>query len=401
MKVCFVIQKLVGLSGGAERILVDVCNGLAARGMDVTVLTYDSHTGEPYYPLINVMHRNLFPASRAPRVTQAMGKTRHLEHMIKMIPNVWPLPELKWAVAYEPFIKRLRHAFTDIKPDVVVGFLPTGIMAAVRVAGPLGIPVVASTHNVPAQDFGDGERWDSNPLYRQRRNASLSQASRILVLQDEFKDWFGPVLAPKISVMPNPIAPATFPLDHPRANRVIGVGRLTDIKRYDTLIAAWGQIHMKHPDWQLAIYGEGPERATLQSQIDQLGLTDCVTLAGVTTDIMHVYAKAAILCHPSTFEGFGLSVAEALAHGVPVIADANCSGVNALVKDGQTGCLIKTGSDAATAFAKALDRIINDPDTRARMGTAAPASLEAYTPARVFAQWETLLRSCQSDPDLV
>lgn len=399
MKVCFVMQKLVGLSGGAERILVDVCNGLAARGMDVTILTYDSHAGAPYYPLTNVVHRNLFPAPRAPRATK--GKTRRLERTIKAIPNIWPLPQLKWAVTYGPFIRRLHHALSDIKPDVVVGFLPTGIMAAVQASGPLNIPVIASTHNVPEQDFGDGGRWDANPLYRKRRNASLAQASRILVLQKDFKDWFEPTLAHKISVMPNPVFPATLPLDRPRTKQVIGVGRLTDIKRYDVLIAAWGQIHAKHPDWQLKIYGEGPERQNLQSQIDRLGLANNITLAGVTTDIMRIYTESAILCHPSAFEGFGLSVAEALAHGLPVVADVACSGVNALIKDGQTGCLIDTGNAVTDAFAAALDTLISDPDTRARMGAAASVSMQPYAPAKVFAQWEALLRSCQSDPNLV
>lgn len=399
MKVCFVIQKLAGLSGGAERILVDVCNGMAARGMDVTILTYDSHAGAPYYPLAGVTLRNLFPAPRVPG--PAKGKTRRLERAIKAIPDVWPLPQIKWAVTYGPFINRLGRALTQIKPDVVVGFLPTGIMAAVQAASPLNIPVVASTHNVPAQDFGTGGRWDTNPLYRKARNDSLQQAARILVLQEGFKDGFGPALAPKTSVMANPIAQASLPLTGARNTTVIGVGRLTAIKRYDILIAAWAQISTAHPDWRLTLYGEGPEAAALQAQIDRLGLASSVTLAGVSTDIMDIYTQAAILCHPAAFEGFGLSVAEALAHGLPVVADATCSGVNALVQDGVTGVLVKAGDDLTAAFAAALDTLIRAPDTRAAMGLAAPASMHPYAPDTIFDRWETLLRSCQSDPDLV
>lgn len=395
MKVCFVIQKLAGLTGGAERILCEVASAMAARGMTVTVLTYDSRAGDPAYPLDGVTQHNLFPAPRA--TSKGTAKPRRLEGAVKTIPNIWPLPQIKWALTYAPFITRLNRAFAQIQPDVVVGFMPTGIMAAAEAAHPLGIPVIASTHNLPEQDFGDGGRWDANPVYRKRRLAALHKTNHILVLQQAFADWFGTALADRISVMPNPVAPATMPLEDARKKLVLGVGRLTPIKRYDLLIAGFAQISPRHPDWRLAIYGDGPERAALAAQITTLGMDDKITLAGTTPQIMDVYANAAILCHPASFEGFGLSVAEALAHGLPVIADATCPGVNTLVKHEKTGLLIDAQHDTAAA----LERLIGNPDLRGAMAKAAPASMERFAPDTIFTQWETLLRSCQSNPDLV
>lgn len=389
------IQKLAGLTGGAERILCEVANAMALRGMTVTVLTYDSHAGDPAYPLTGAALRNLFPAPRTPATGPA--KPRRLEGAVKAIPDIWPLPQIKWGLTYAPFIHRLNRAFAQIQPDVVVGFMPTGIMAATEAARPLGIPVVASTHNLPEQDFGDGGRWDPNPVYRRRRLAALHETNHILVLQKGFADWFGAALADKISVMPNPIAPATVPLDGPRTRLVLGVGRLTEVKRWDIAIAAFAQISPRHPDWRLTIYGEGPKRAALAAQISQSGMDDRITLAGVTDQIMPVYAGASLLCHPAAFEGFGLSVAEALAHGLPVIADAACPGVNTLVLHGKTGLLVDMKRDAAHA----LDQLISDTDLRRTMAFAAPASMQRFAPDTIFAQWETLLRSCQSGPDLV
>jgi glycosyltransferase involved in cell wall biosynthesis len=396
MKVCFIIQKLAGLSGGAERVLIDVCNGLAARGINVTIFTYEQHAGEPVYPLTNVDLRNLFPTPRA--LTSRPSKSRRsIEARIKNVPNIWPLPQLKWAATYAPFITRLRKALGELKPDVVIGFMPTGIMVAVEAAKPHGIPVIASTHNVPEQDFDlTSRRWDTNPIYRKRRLQALNKADHILVLQDAFKPWFGAALQNKISVMPNPVAPANMPLTEPRDTCVIGVGRLTAIKRYDLLITAFSKISAKHPEWRMVIYGDGPERDALKHLINHLNMSEKINLAGVVKDIMPVYAKAAILCHPSSFEGFGLSVAEALAHGVPVVADAACSGVTTLIQDGKNGILVDTSDAENESFFNALHQLINDSDARKKMGHAAPSSVQSYAPDIILDRWEQLLCACQS-----
>lgn len=395
MKVCFVIQKIAGLTGGAERILCEVASAMAARGMEVSVLTYDSRAGEPSYPLVKVRLDNLFPAP----YHHPSGGTgpRRLEMAIKSVPNIWPLAQLKWQLTYGRFIKALNRRIAEEKPDVVVGFMPTGIMAATLAASPLGIPTIASTHNVPAQDYCDQGRWDQNPVYRSHRWDALTQASRILVLQDAFADWFGPTLAPKITTMPNPIAPASNPPDKARSKMVIGVGRLTDVKRWDRLIAAFARISSDHPDWKLRIYGEGPEWRSLSDQINALRIQDKARLCGNTDRIMDAYADAAILCHPAAFEGFGLSVGEALAHGVPVIADANCTGVNVLVEHNRNGLLVDTEMDLAGA----LSQLIGNDELRERLSKAAPSTMSRYAPEMVFDRWEALLTSCKSTSNLV
>lgn len=400
MKLCFVIQKLSGLSGGAERVLVEVCNGLADRGMDITILTYETHNGAPAYPLRNVTLRNLFPT---PRPSSSEGpRPKRLEALVKSIPNVWPLPQLKWAATYAPFISRLRNALKDLKPDVVIGFMPTGIMAAAEAAKSLGISSVASLHNVPEHDFGlKSPRWDTNPIYRKRRLEALEKVDQIFVLQDAFKVWFDDSMQNKISVVPNPIAPASMSLTEPRRPCIIGVGRLTSIKRYDVLISAFAKISAMHPHWTLEIYGDGPEKGALHEQIHQLNMADRIQLAGVSKDIMGEYARASIMCHPSAFEGFGLSVAEALAHGVPVVADAACSGVNSLIENGRNGTLVDANEAPIMAFANALDHLMANSLIREEMGRTAPSSVSSYAPEIVFDHWEKLLSTCQSGRDLV
>lgn len=112
---------------------------------------------------------------------------------------------------------------------------------------------------------------------------------------------------------------------------------------------------------------------------------------------MDAYADAAILCHPAAFEGFGLSVGEALAHGVPVIADANCTGVNVLVEHNRNGLLVDTEMDLAGA----LSQLIGNDELRERLSKAAPSTMSRYAPEMVFDRWEALLTSCKSTSNLV
>ena len=395
-KVCFVIQKIAGISGGAERVLVEVANAMAARGMDVDIVTYEARDGAPHYPLAGAKHTNLFPVPSKPKLNPAsntQGGNQRAERFIKTIPNVFPLPQIKWALSYGLFVRGLRRFLLRTRPDVVVGFMPTGIMVSARAAKGLGIRVIGATHNVPAQDYGDSDRWDKNPVYVRRKIEALSDVDVLLVLLAEFRDWFAPQLQPKIRVMPNAIATATQPhVDSSQRDKVIvGVGRLTTIKRYDALIDAWALIAADHPDWRLRIFGAGPERDALLGRIHDRGLEGRAELAGVTDDIFAVYARAAIMCHPAAFEGFGLSVGEALAHGVPVVASDACSGVSALVTDRRNGRLVPDGPAFSQNLASALRQLIEDPELRARLGAHGPASMTAYAPAKIYDQWQDLL----------
>lgn len=395
-RVTFVIQKLAGLTGGAERILVEVANAMAARGLAVDIVTYETRNAPPHYPLRNVGVHNLFPLSGLlpPARPHAAAHHRRSERLIKRLPNTGPVPHLKWSVTYAPFIHLLRRHLKRHKPDTVVGVMPTGIMVAAMAAKGLPVRVIGSTHNVPEQDYGDSGRWDGNPVYVRAKRAALSDLDHLLVLLPEFRTWFDPPLHPRISVMPNPIAPATGPLPQAseRARLIVGVGRLTAIKRYDVLVRAWTRIAGDHPDWRLEIYGDGPEKPALQSLIAQSAYSKRIRLAGSTEAIFDVYRQAAILCHPSRFEGFGLSVGEAMAHGLPVVGSEACSGLNTLVETGKTGCLVPDGDAFEANLAQALDRLIQTPELREALGTAGPEAMHAYAPARIFDLWETLLR---------
>lgn len=393
-RVVFVIQKLLGLTGGAERVFIETARGLAARGFDVKIMVFDNGHGVPAYDVAGLEIINLFPGTDKRRSSKpASGNAT--PRLLKAIPHHTPLVgHLKWHLTHGVFTNSLRRALEVARPDVIAAFLPPAISAAVRAAKPLGIPVIASTHNVPERDFGASDRWDQNPVYRKRARAALRDATAVTVLNDSFRAWFAPDEQDRVHVLPNAVQrvsplPATPPA---RRQTILGVGRLTAIKRYDVLIAAWAKLRAAFPDWRVDIYGEGPERQALLNQIKAAQLDDVVQLCGVTSDIGAVYDRASLLCHPSTFEGFGLSVAEAMTHGIPVIGFQECAGVNQLLRTGQNGWLIAETDDPISAMAQAIRLAILDPQERHRLGAGATAISLAYSVDKNLDTWEILLR---------
>lgn len=99
--------------------------------------------------------------------------------------------------------------------------------------------------------------------------------------------------------------------------KLLSVGRLVEVKRLDTLIKVMRLL----PDNYVAIiYGDGPYKKTLINLVKKIGVEDKVYFAGFSHDLSYPYSSADMLIHTSLSEGFGMSVLEALAWNIPVIA---------------------------------------------------------------------------------
>lgn len=103
--------------------------------------------------------------------------------------------------------------------------------------------------------------------------------------------------------------------------RVFGaVGRLVDSKGFATLLEAFARAAADHPDWRLVIVGEGPRRDALQARVSQPDLVGKVWLAGHLDEVAKLYRAFDWVLIPSSDEGLGLTLQEAVLAGIPVLA---------------------------------------------------------------------------------
>jgi glycosyltransferase involved in cell wall biosynthesis len=147
--------------------------------------------------------------------------------------------------------------------------------------------------------------------------------------------------------------------------RLVSVGRLAAPKDPHTLVRALAALGER--PFSTQIVGDGPERAAVEAEVGAHGLEGRVELLGDRRDVPRLLADSDVFVLSSRSEGAPLSVLEAMAAGLPVVASA-VGGVPEQVADGATGLLVPPGDPAA--LASALERLLADPELRRRLGTA-------------------------------
>nr|WP_315164768.1 glycosyltransferase family 4 protein [uncultured Flavobacterium sp.] len=132
------------------------------------------------------------------------------------------------------------------------------------------------------------------------------------------------------------------------------VSRLRAEKGIDLLLQAFSRLVADNHEVHLHIVGTGPDEKELKTLVAQLNITDKVTFFGeaIWESAMQQMALMDVVVVPSRFEGFGLSAAEAMAMGKPVVA-SNVFGLKEVVSDGQTGLLFENG-DSSDLYLKLL-----------------------------------------------
>jgi len=174
--------------------------------------------------------------------------------------------------------------------------------------------------------------------------------------------------AERTVVIPNAVDAAAAPQSRHAGvpPRVVAIGRLAAPKDALTLVRALAAVGAR--PYSALVVGDGPDRRAVEAEIRSLGLEGAVRLAGERRDVPRLLANADVFVLSSRSEGAPLSVLEAMAAGVPVVASA-VGGVPELVADGVTGLLVSPGDPRA--LAAALDRLLADPALRRRLGAAA------------------------------
>jgi glycosyltransferase involved in cell wall biosynthesis len=362
MKLAFVIKSLTVRGGGAERVLVEVASGLAARGHEVSVVTFHGGDDPDFYPL----------DPRIERVRLGIGRGD--------APS-GPVETVRRGIAVRRLIARRGV-------DAAIGFMHSAFVPLSAALAGTGIPVVASEHIV----YG---HYASRPLQRVLLWLASGMPAAITAISEEMRRGFPARIARRMTIVPNPVRGAAEVAADPvggAEKRLLSVGRLDEQKDQATLIEAFARLAPRFPDWRLRIVGEGVLRPRLEAQVAAHGLGERIALPGSTRDIDAEYRSAQAFVLPSTYESFGLATAEALAHGLPVVGFADCPGTNELVVDGLNGLLV-SGAARVDALAEALARLMGDPELRVALGRNAPASMRQFAPERVVEAWETLLAS--------
>lgn len=188
---------------------------------------------------------------------------------------------------------------------------------------------------------------------------------------------------------------AAVPASQRERGLVVVLGRLAPGKRLDRAIEAFDRVLDDVPDARLELWGEGAQRGALEALVAERGLEHAVSLPGLTTEPGAVLDRAAVYLTTSGFEGQGLALAEALAHGTPVVAWDIRYGPRDMLADGG-GILVPDGDD--DALVDALRRVLTDDRLRERLSAEARQAADAVSPARAMHTLAAVVREVLGRP---
>lgn len=268
-------------------------------------------------------------------------------------------------------IGRLRRLIRQHRPDILHLHSRRGPEVLGAMAGRLeGVPVIYS-------------RRIDNPETRLLVPLKYRLYDRVIAISQAIADVLAAHGVPreKLRVVRSAFMPeAVEPLSREALRHELGmpadsfvvavIAQLIRRKGHALLLQAMPQLLAAIPDLRVVFFGKGPLAEELQTAIQAQKLSERVQLAGFREDLPRLIGALDLVAHPAYAEGLGVSLLQASAAGVPIVA-ARAGGIPEAVHDGVNGLLVPPGD--AQALGQAIITLAQDPARRAGMAQAARA----------------------------
>ncbi|WP_179105741.1 glycosyltransferase [Vreelandella utahensis] len=354
---------------GAEKMLLSLATEQQALGLDVTILSAGEHgCGEK--PIEAEAARLGLKI-----IAWRMKPGLNIKSMLKLV---------RWARAKQ-FELLHSHGY---KFNILTAIMPRKFLC---------IPVVTTLHG-----FVRARRYTKMWFYELLDRFALKRLDAVCPVSESMRDEITPWVASHtiVQVVSNgldlreihrhaddSLAPTEikeFIAHHSPV--VVGVGRLSHEKGFDLLIGSFATVKEYWPKAGLIIVGEGPMRSELRKKADETGLSDSCLMPGYVANIPSILSAASVLVLSSRTEGLPITLLEAMAVGVPVVA-SDVGAIPSVLEEGELGRLTPAGD--CNALANSITETLTDSASAHRKTEAARSHVEACYSARTMAQTYT------------
>jgi glycosyltransferase involved in cell wall biosynthesis len=244
-----------------------------------------------------------------------------------------------------------------------------------------------------------------NPITRRLIGHVLKKSDAAVVLADVWKrqllESFPAVDPANVVVLRNPIALSTMAVSHDRpesgTRTVLFLGLLIPTKGLSDLVQAAETVGKRALNVHFAICGEGPERQNLQRLIDEMGLSETVSLVGWVEDSAKTtwLTESYIFVLPSYKEGMPVAILEAMAFGLPVVS-TRIAAIPEIIQEGKEGFLVEPGD--IEGLSDRVIRLLEDKELWRAMSVNAQQKVKEYSATRIADQWIHLYDSLTDKP---
>ena len=351
-------------AGGAERVCAILANHWVSQGWVVTIITLADPSTD-FYLLDPAVRRRVVPGGE-----QQVGVGSSVVVNLRRVIG-------------------LRRVLQEAEANFAISFMDSNnVLLALASLGAQHTIPIGTEHIYPPQ-VSLGLAWST------LRRLTYGRLWAVIALTHESSTWLSQhTRAARVPVIPNPVpwplsrgAHGSLPPAKGRG-RLLCVGRLTHQKGFDLLLPCFARLAAEFDGWDLVILGEGPERFSLQRSIEELALDGRVHLPGLVGNIGDWYATADIFVMPSRFEGFPMTLVEAMACGVAAVCFDCMTGPRTIIRDGVDGILVPVGD--TSRLQRELAALMSDRGRRAEMGRHATEVRSRFSIESVGRMWNAL-----------
>lgn len=277
-------------------------------------------------------------------------------------------------------ILKLRKYIKEWKPDLFIGLGTSyAIFLAIASKG-LKTKVLISERNDPRNFKGKRITKILSELFLKYVDGYVFQTQNIA----NYYNW----LNGNKRIIPNPIFIEEIPKQYKgiKKTKIVSVGRLNKQKNQKLLINSFSNISQLYPDYELHIYGEGPERLELENLITEKHLNTRIFLHGAIPDVLEKIRDASIFAFSSEFEGLPNALIEAMTLGLPIVTtDFGGGGAVELIENGINGIIVPNGDEEK--FTSGLKYLLDNPNISYRMGDSARKISQKLNAEKIGEEW--------------
>lgn len=300
--------------------------------------------------------------------------------------NGWPVTGLEFTTGISPaVVLRLARLLRASRPHILHTHNTGPLIYGGAAARLVRIPAVVHTRH--GQRFGATRR--ETTLFRL---ASRLVDRVVCVSEDSARLSVAEGIEPgRICRIANGIDLSRFEYRGPHVNGpIVTVSRLSAEKGVETLVKAAALVVRERPSIRFEIAGNGPCYPTLRQLVSDLNLSEHVGILGEVRDVSALLGRAGAFVLPSRTEGMSLTLLEAMATGLPVVA-TRVGGNPEVVEEGETGLLVP--AESPRELAAAILRLQKDATLGSRMGLAGRRRAEQrFDVRRMVLQYESVYR---------
>lgn len=380
MKIYFIVYNIYGM-GGTVRTTVNTVNYLASKGHTVEVVSLRRTSKDPLFkidarvkvsPLMDVRRGYLY--AKNSKFYKKLTKK-----VLLSIPSMFMSKSEDLYKMFSLFsdIKLIRKLKT-IKSGIVVTTIPSFNLLSMKILKKKVIKIGQEHKPYDAHDKALEEKIKKN----------YDKLDCLTCLTDRdynyyknlnnnvFKIENGVQMQPEQAQLENKL--------------IISAGRFSEEKGFDLLLEAFEFVVKEHPDWKLAIFGEGKEKEKMKKIIIDKKIYNNVILMPKSDKLNDEMLKASMYVLSSRYESFGMVLLEAMALGIPCVS-YSCAGPSEIIRNNEDGILVP--EQDIKGLANGINKLIEDKELRIRLGAKARENIARYSLESIGTKWDKIIET--------